>query len=139
MTVAAERIAAVGPGFLILVGVAKGDTPFDAAYLARKASQLRLFDDPDGKMNLALSSVGGAVLVVSQFTLYGECEGGNRPSYLRAAPPSEARPLYEEFVSRLKALVAEVQTGAFGENMQVELVNDGPVTLLLESEGRTAL
>ena len=138
VTVSGRVISSIGPGALILIGVAKGDTSADAAFLARKASQLRIFDDEQGRMNLAMAAVRGAFLVVSQFTLYGDCAGGNRPSYTEAAPPEEARRLYEEFAGVLRSFGHEVQTGEFRENMQVDLVNDGPVTLLMESRGRTA-
>lgn len=129
---------AIERGALILCGVGRGDTPFDAAWLARKTSQLRYFEDAAGKMNLSIDAVQGAFLVVSQFTLYGDCAKGNRPSFIEAAAPEDGNALYERFVAELRALGHRVETGVFRANMQVELVNDGPVTLLLESSGRVA-
>ena len=129
-----ETIAEIGKGLLILVGVKAGDSEKDAEFLAEKCSGLRVFEDEQGKMNLALSNVGGSVLAVSQFTLYGDCRKGRRPSFTDAAPPEVGEKLYEHFVSRLRDLGASVQTGKFGARMQVELVNDGPVTFVLESE-----
>ncbi len=136
VTVDGRRVADIGAGAMILVGVAKGDTSHDAKYLARKASQLRVFDDEQGKLNLAIDAVKGAFLVVSQFTLYGDCAKGNRPSYIEAAAPADANRLYEEFAAELRALGHPVQTGVFGGMMLVDLTNDGPVTLILESRGR---
>jgi len=138
VSVAGRDVASIGPGALILCGVARGDTPSDAAYLARKTSQLRIYDDADGKMNLALDPTAGAFLVVSQFTLYGDCAKGNRPSYIDAAPPEDGRRLYEEYATQLRGLGHRVETGEFGAMMLVELENDGPVTLILESRGRAA-
>jgi D-tyrosyl-tRNA(Tyr) deacylase len=129
--------ASIGPGMLILIGVAHGDTSMDAAFLARKAAQLRIFEDEQGKMNRSVDAIHGEFLVVSQFTLYGDCAGGNRPSYTEAAPPETAKCLYEEFASALRAMGHRVLTGEFREHMQVDLINDGPVTLMLESRGRT--
>jgi D-aminoacyl-tRNA deacylase len=137
VSVAGTTISKIESGALILVGVARDDTSFDAKFLARKTSQLRIFDDAQGKMNLAIDTVKGSFLVVSQFTLYGDCSKGNRPSYIDAAPPADAERLYEEYASELRALGHSVQTGKFREMMVVELQNDGPVTLLLESRGRT--
>jgi D-tyrosyl-tRNA(Tyr) deacylase len=133
-----ETVGAIDRGLLILCGVARGDTRADADYLARKTIQLRVFDDADGKMNLAAGDLSASFLVVSQFTLYGDCAKGNRPSYIEAAPPEEGELGYERFVASLRALGARVQTGRFRAMMEVELVNEGPVTLLLESHGRTA-
>jgi D-tyrosyl-tRNA(Tyr) deacylase len=130
------RVAAIERGLLVLCGVAHGDTLEDALYLARKTRHLRVFDDADGKMNLAPSEVGGAFLVVSQFTLYGDCLKGNRPSYMESAPPDEGERGYEAFVAALRDGGGSVQTGRFRAMMEVELVNDGPVTLILESRGR---
>jgi len=135
--VAGETLAALDRGLLVLCGVAAGDTLFDADYLARKTLNLRVFDDAEGRMNLAAGEVGASFLVVSQFTLYGDCGKGNRPSYIEAAPPEEGERGYEAYVAALRALGAEVQTGRFRAMMEVELVNDGPVTLILESRGRT--
>ena len=136
VTVDDDCVASIGRGALVFIGIAKGDTPFDAAYLARKTSQLRVYDDLDGRLNSSIGDVCGAFLVVSQFTLYGECKKGNRPSYIEAATPAEAIPLYEEYMNQLESLGHEVQRGVFQEHMKVELVNDGPVTIILESRGR---
>ncbi|HEY3747111.1 MAG TPA: D-aminoacyl-tRNA deacylase [Gemmatimonadaceae bacterium] len=119
-------------GFLLLVGFTRGDTSDKVDWMAEKTSGLRLFGDAEGKMNLGLAEVGGAVLVVSQFTLYGNAEKGKRPSFIDAARPEEAIPLYERFVSALRERGVKVETGEFGAMMDVELVNDGPVTLWLE-------
>ena len=124
----------IGPGAVILLGVARADTAADAAKLADKVAKLRVFDDAEGKMNLPITSVpGGKFVVVSQFTLHGNTEKGNRPSYLLAAPPAQAEPLYEKFVACLRGMGFTVETGVFRTMMQVELVNDGPVTLLLDT------
>ena len=123
----------IGRGFLILLGVAPDDTPACCKKLAEKILGLRIFTDPEGKMNLSLEDVGGQVLVVSQFTLYADCSRGNRPGYTDAAAPDEATQLYQDFARELSVLGHDVKTGVFGANMQVELVNDGPVTILLES------
>ena len=124
----------IGRGFLVLLGVAKTDTAADADHLAEKISGLRIFEDSDGKMNLALADVNGAVLAVSQFTLHGDARRGKRPSFDSAAAPDQARKLYEYFVERVRALGLRCETGVFQAMMQVELVNDGPVTILLDSE-----
>jgi D-tyrosyl-tRNA(Tyr) deacylase len=122
----------VGRGLLVLLGVTHGDTPEAAAWLADKVVGLRIFNDADGKMNLGVADVQGGVLVVSQFTLYGDCKKGRRPSFIDAAPPEVAVPLYETFVNAIKALGVPTATGRFGAMMQVELVNDGPVTLIVD-------
>ena len=125
----------IGPGAVILLGVGRADTAGDAAKLADKVAKLRVFDDAEGKMNLPISSVpGGKFVVVSQFTLHGDAKKGNRPSYLEAAPPEQAEPLYEQFVACLRGMGFVVETGVFRTAMQVELVNDGPVTLLLDTD-----
>ena len=136
--VGGRDVAAIGAGAVVLVGVAKGDTAFDLKYLARKTSQLRVFDDGQGKLNCPIDAAHGSFLVVSQFTLYADCSRGNRPGYTDAAAPDEAARLYEDFAAELRALGHDVKTGVFGANMQVELVNDGPVTIILESRGRAA-
>lgn len=136
VTVDGRETGAIGQGALILCGVACGDTEADAVFLARKTSLLRYFDDAEGKMNLPIQSVDGSFLVVSQFTLYGECSKGNRPSYIDAALPEDGRRGYERYVQALRELGHVVHTGEFGANMKVELTNDGPVTLILESRGR---
>jgi D-tyrosyl-tRNA(Tyr) deacylase len=122
----------IGPGFLLLVGFTGTDTDAQAEWMADKIVGLRLFGDADGKMNLALSDVGGALLVVSQFTLYGDASKGRRPSFIDAARPDIAIPLYERFVALLRARGVAVETGEFGAMMDVELVNDGPVTLIMD-------
>ncbi|MCS7315852.1 MAG: D-aminoacyl-tRNA deacylase [Bryobacterales bacterium] len=124
---------AIGRGLLVLVGIAREDTQRDADYLAEKIAGLRIFPDQEGKMNRSVQEVGGAVLVVSQFTLYGDTRKGRRPSFDRAAPPEQARALYEYFVQALRARGLAVETGVFQAMMQVHLVNDGPVTILCES------
>jgi D-tyrosyl-tRNA(Tyr) deacylase len=129
-----ETVGEIGPGLLILLGVTHDDTPEAAAWLAEKVVGLRLFNDADGKMNRDLTEVGGGALVVSQFTLYGDCQKGRRPSFLAAARPEVAIPLYEAFVNAVRALGVPTATGRFGALMQVELVNDGPVTLIVESK-----
>ena len=124
----------IAAGLVILLGVGQGDSTEAAAYLAEKIAHLRIFDDDQGKMNRSLLDVGGAALVVSQFTLYGDARGQRRPSFIRAAPPEEGKRLYEEFVRALRVLGVRVETGVFQARMSVELSNDGPVTLLLDSE-----
>lgn len=124
---------AIGRGLLVLLGVAREDTLRDADYLAEKIAGLRIFPDEQGKMNRSVQEVGGAVLVVSQFTLYGDTRKGRRPSFDRAAPPEQARALYEYFVQALRARGLTVETGVFQAMMQVHLVNDGPVTIICES------
>ena len=123
-----RELARIGPGLLVLLGVGTADGPDEADRIAGKLERLRVFDDAEGKMNLSVRDVGGEVLVVSQFTLYGDARKGNRPSYVDAAPPEHAQPLYERVRAALGA-----QGGAFGAHMRVALVNDGPVTLLLEA------
>lgn len=125
----------IGPGAVILLGIGRTDTEADAEKLADKVAKLRVFDDAAGKMNLPISAVpGAAFLVVSQFTLHGDARKGNRPSYVAAAPPAQAEPLYEKFVACLRGQGCAVETGVFRTMMQVELVNDGPVTLWLDTE-----
>jgi D-aminoacyl-tRNA deacylase len=124
----------IGAGLLVLLGVGKEDTPAAAAYLAEKTAHLRIFSDAQGKMNISLLESGGAALVVSQFTLYGDTSRGRRPAFGSAAPPAEAEQLYEEYVRCLQAIGLRVETGNFQAHMEVELVNDGPVTILLDSE-----
>jgi len=134
VTVDARVAGEIRGGVMILLGVGKTDNPESASYLAEKIANLRIFADPAGKMNLSLLDVKGAALVVSQFTLYGDTRGGRRPSYVQAAAPEEANKLYEEFVRCLRALGVPVETGIFQAHMEVELTNDGPVTILLDSE-----
>ena len=123
----------IGLGLLVLLGVGHDDTEQDAAYLAEKIAGLRIFEDDQGKMNRSVLDVGGSVLAVSQFTLYGDVRRGKRPSFDAAAPPEKARRLYELFVERIRAAGVQCETGRFQEMMQVELVNEGPVTILLDS------
>lgn len=129
-----REISAIGPGLLVFLGVRSGDTEEDARYLAEKIAGLRVFPDGEGKMNLSVRDTGGNVLVVSQFTLYGDCRKGKRPSFSEAAPAKEAEKLYETFIGALKEQGLDVACGQFQAHMQVELVNDGPVTLLLDSD-----
>lgn len=134
VTIEGERVASIGSGMLILLGVERGDTEAEAKLLAGKISTLRIFEDAAGKMNLSLAEVAGEMLVVSQFTLAADLRRGRRPSFDPAAPPEEAVPLYESFCQACRELGVPVQTGRFAAYMQVELVNDGPVTLWLDSK-----
>lgn len=127
------RVGEIDRGLVVLVGVAATDGPPDADYVAGKVRDLRIFEDEAGRMNRSIGEAGGGVLLVSQFTLYGDCRKGRRPSFDRAAPPALARALYEDVARRLQADGLVVETGRFGEHMHVRLVNDGPVTLLLDS------
>lgn len=131
-------VGKIETGLLVLLGVAKGDTEADGRYVAEKLTTLRIFPDDQGKMNRSLMDVRGAVLLVSQFTLLARTESGRRPSFDGAAPPDEAKRLYEQVAARLRAQGARVETGIFAAHMQVELLNDGPVTLLLDSRDATA-
>ena len=133
VTAGGEIAGEIGLGLLVLLGVGAGDTRADADYVAEKTIGLRIFEDADGKMNLPVAEVGGALLVVSQFTLYGDARRGKRPSFDAAAPPGPARELYEYFVAKVRAAGLRCETGRFQETMQVELVNEGPVTILLDS------
>jgi len=127
-------VSEIGAGLLVLLGVAQADTESSAEYLAEKIAGLRIFEDDAGKMNRSLAEAGGAMLVVSQFTLYGDVRRGKRPSFDQAARPEQARALYEYFVERIRTAGLRCETGVFQEMMDVELVNDGPVTILLDSE-----
>src|SRR6267378_2381634 len=133
VTVGSEVRGEIGLGLLVLLGVGAGDTRAEADYLVDKTIGLRIFEDTGGKMNLSVAEVGGALLVVSQFTLYGDVRRGKRPSFDAAAPPEQARELYEYFVEQVRAAGLPCETGRFQETMQVELVNEGPVTILLDS------
>lgn len=133
-----EVVGEIGRGLLILLGVAKNDGPEQVQWLADKIVGLRIFEDDAGKMNRSLADVDGAALVVSQFTLFGDCSKGRRPSFIDAAPPEIAIPVYESFINAIKAQGIPTATGRFGAMMQVELVNDGPVTLILERGERGA-
>ena len=132
VTIDGRTAGAIGRGFCLLVGLTHGDTDQTVEWMAEKVTGLRLFPDAEGKMNLGLEEVGGGVLVISQFTLYGDASKGRRPSFIDAARPETAIPLYERFVAALRSRGLQVATGEFGADMQVEIHNDGPVTLILE-------
>ena len=133
VTVAGETVGKIGPGFMVLIGVSTEDTEKDLRYMADKVPNLRVFEDAEDKMNLSLKDVGGAILAVSQFTLYGDARGGRRPSFSAAARPEEANALYEQLVAAWRAQGIQVATGRFRTHMEVQLINDGPVTILLDS------
>ena len=134
VAVSGETVGKCGRGFLILLGVAKGDTEADADVLAAKLSKLRVFEDGNGKMNLSLSDIGGELLIISNFTLYADCRHGNRPDFLMAEAPAGANRLYEYFTDRMKTLSGcPTETGVFGADMKVSIENDGPVTLVIDS------
>jgi D-tyrosyl-tRNA(Tyr) deacylase len=134
VTVGGETTGEIGPGILVLLGVSRADSEKEALYLLEKTLNLRIFEDAAGKMNLSLLDVEGALLVVSQFTLYGDARKGRRPSFIDAAAPAEANRLYEFFVAEARKYISKVGTGRFQAMMDVELVNDGPVTILLDSD-----
>jgi D-tyrosyl-tRNA(Tyr) deacylase len=134
VTIGDEVAGEIGVGLLVLLGITHADTEAEARWLAGKIVGLRIFGDDEGKMNRDITEAGGAMLIVSQFTLYGDCRKGRRPSFIDSAPPPIAIPLYEAFINGVKALGVPVSTGRFGADMQVELVNDGPVTLVVESK-----
>lgn len=133
VTIDREIVGEIGNGLVVLLGIARDDTQEDADYLVPKIAALRIFDDPDGKMNLSLKDIDGGLLIVSQFTLYGDVRRGLRPSWSDAAAPEIAEPLYDYFVESSRKLLRRVETGSFRKMMLVELVNDGPVTILLDS------
>lgn len=133
VTVGDRTVGKIGKGFLVLLGVGTDDSEIDAQYMADKVARLRVFEDEEGKMNLAVKDVGGAVLAVSQFTLYGDARKGNRPGFTDAAPPERAEFLYWFFITALERYGIKVEKGEFGARMKVKLVNDGPVTILLDS------
>jgi D-tyrosyl-tRNA(Tyr) deacylase len=133
VNVAERTLGSIGPGLVALVGAVGGDTEVDVEYIEKRLATLRIFADDDGRMNLSIADSGGALLVVSQFTLAADTRKGRRPSFVRALDPALAAPLIDDLVARLKRRGLDVQTGEFGANMQVELVNDGPVTLVLDS------
>jgi D-tyrosyl-tRNA(Tyr) deacylase len=137
VTVDGEEISRIGPGLLVLAGVSHDDTLFDARFLAKKTSNLRIFEDDEGKMNRSVQDVGGEILSVSQFTLYGDCNKGNRPSFIGAARPEQGEALFNAYVQALEKLGFVPNIGKFGADMKVDLLNDGPVTLIVESTGRT--
>lgn len=134
VTVGGETVGQISKGFVLLVGITHSDGPSDVAFLAEKVANLRVFEDESGKMNLSVLDVGGEILSVSQFTLYGDCRKGRRPNFMEAARPEQAELLYEAFNKSLQAKGINVETGRFGAMMDVSLVNDGPVTLILESQ-----
>ena len=134
VTVDGELVSEIGAGVLIFLGVARDDTATELEYIANKVANLRIFEDEDGKMNRSLLETGGAALVVSQFTLYGDCRKGRRPSFINAARPEVANALYEQFISALEQQNIPTQGGAFQAMMDVRLINDGPVTILLDSD-----
>ena len=134
VTVDEKVVGAINNGVLVFLGIHKDDRPEDTAYLAQKLIHLRHFKDANDKMNLSLKATGGAVLIVSQFTLYANCSSGRRPDFFDTAPPQIAEPLYEKFIKEVKQEIETVETGIFGANMQVRLINDGPVTFILESK-----
>ena len=125
-------VGKIGQGFLVLFGVGDGDTKEKADFLAEKLCNLRVFEDENDKMNLSIKNIDGELLIVSQFTLYADCKKGNRPSFVNAASPKQANELYEYFVNKCKSLVKNVEKGIFGADMKVSLLNDGPVTIILE-------
>jgi D-aminoacyl-tRNA deacylase len=138
LTIDGAEHASIGRGFVILLGIRQGDGLKDAEFLADKCVGLRVFEDEQGKMNVSLADAGGSILAVSQFTLYADAQKGNRPSFVLAARPEEAEPLYEHFVSRLRERIGagRVQTGVFGAMMEVTIVNDGPVTVIIDSPAK---
>lgn len=138
VAVAGTETGAIASGLVVLAGFATADTDTEMAWMARKLPQLRIFRDDEDRMNRSLAEVGGGILLVSQFTLYGDCRKGNRPSFVASAPPEQARALYERFGQLLRAEWPAVQEGVFGAMMEVSLTNDGPVTLILEREAPAA-
>ena len=134
VSVNGETVGAIGPGLMVLIGVSTDDTDADLKYMAEKVPNLRIFDDENGVMNRSVLDVGGSILAVSQFTLYGDARGGRRPSYFTAAGPEMANELYEKAVACWRGLGIHVETGRFRTEMKVSLINDGPVTILLDSE-----
>jgi D-tyrosyl-tRNA(Tyr) deacylase len=133
VTVNGHVTGEIGKGLVVLLGIARNDLPADGEYLGEKVVALRIFDDDEGKMNLSVKDIGGGILVISQFTLYGDARRGLRPSWIDAAAPEIAEPLYEYFVTEIKKRLSNISTGNFRSMMQVELVNDGPVTILIDS------
>jgi D-tyrosyl-tRNA(Tyr) deacylase len=133
VTIEEKVVAEIGSGLLVLLGINREDNEKDASYIAEKISHLRIFEDSLGKMNRSLCDIGGEMLIVSQFTLYGDCRKGRRPSFIAAAPPNQAEKLYRSFVTEVKGMGVPVQTGRFGAMMAVSLINDGPVTLIIDT------
>ncbi|MBK8471816.1 MAG: D-tyrosyl-tRNA(Tyr) deacylase [Sphingobacteriales bacterium] len=137
VSISGQIKAQIGKGLVLLLGIEHTDTTDDLQWLCKKVAQLRIFSDSDGLMNLSVQDIGGAIIVVSQFTLYASCKKGNRPSYIRAARPETAIPLYEQFIAELQQYISSpIQTGEFGADMQVSLINDGPVTIIIDSKLR---
>tara|TARA_B110000037_G_scaffold51957_1_gene63786 strand:+ start:2080 stop:2535 length:456 start_codon:yes stop_codon:yes gene_type:complete len=137
VTIDSTKVAEIGPGLLVFLGIIDSDTSEDILWLSNKLTNLRIFNDADGVMNTSLKDSQGAAIVVSQFTLYAQTKKGNRPSYIKAAKPEVAKPLYEQFVRQFETdLVQTVQTGEFGADMKVALLNDGPVTIIIDSKER---
>ena len=134
VTINGQSRGSIGKGFLILLGVKNGDTLSESSYLAEKCAGLRVFEDENGKMNLGLKDIGGELMVISNFTLYADCSHGKRPSFINAAKPDISVPLYEAFISELKKKDINVVTGEFGADMQIDHVNDGPVTIILDTD-----
>lgn len=134
LTIEGQQTAQIGRGLLVLLGITQSDTPREVTYLAEKCAGLRIFEDDQGKMNQSLADVGGQMLVVSNFTLYADCSRGRRPDFLAAARPEQAIPLYEQFQQELGRLGVPFQTGVFGEDMKIDHVNDGPVTIIMDTE-----
>lgn len=137
VTVDGEKVSEIGQGLLVLCGVSLDDSVFDARFLAKKTAKLRVFEDNEGKMNLSVQDVGGEILSVSQFTLYGDCNKGHRPNFITAARPEQGESLFNEYVQTLEKFGFVPNMGKFGADMKVDLLNDGPVTLILESTART--
>ncbi len=133
VTVEGRVVGSIGQGLMVLLGIKKGDTEDEADYLMEKISQLRIFADPQGKMNLSVQDIGGEVLLISQFTLYGDARKGRRPSFTEAGPPEEAEPLFDYCIENLRSKGIKVETGEFGADMKVDICNDGPCTILLDS------
>ena len=133
VTVEGKVVSEIGKGLLVFLGVAQEDTPADVDYMASKIANLRIFEDDEGRMNLSILDIGGEALVVSQFTLYGDCRKGRRPSFIHAARPEKADPLYQAFMDEISRLGVPVKAGIFQAMMDVELINDGPVTMMLDS------
>lgn len=136
VTIDSELISQIGQGFMVLLGIGLEDGPNDSEYIIKKMLNLRVFSDEQGKMNKSIQDIAGEILLVSQFTLYADLSKGNRPSFIKAMPPDRSQPLYSEFVQTLQEQYAQVKTGIFGANMQIQLINDGPVTIILDSSNR---
>ena len=134
ITINGEPGGSIGRGFLVLVGIREGDSEAESAYLAKKCAELRVFEDENGKMNKSLADIGGSILAVSNFTLYADCSRGRRPDFFHAAKPATAIPVYEHFLEQIRSHGVPLETGEFGADMQIDHVNDGPVTLILDTD-----